>query len=62
MRTSDSLNGFLVDVDSSVLTAMTGIEGFRCLAPGIEVAVVAAVAMEVFDMVVVCNGYGRLKD
>jgi hypothetical protein len=36
---------------------MTGMEGCGCLAPGMDVAVVAAVVMEVLDMTVVYNGY-----
>lgn len=64
MRTSDSLNGLLRGVDSSLLTAMTGMEGCRCLAPAMEVAVVAAVAIEVLDMTVAYNGYEKnvMKD
>lgn len=50
MRTSDSLYNFWGFVLSSLLTAMTGMEGCGCLAPGMDVAVVAAVVMEGLDM------------
>lgn len=62
MSTSDSLNRLLGVVDSSLLTAMTGMEGCGCFAPGMEVAVVAAV-VEVLDMTV-STGYegNELKD
>jgi hypothetical protein len=58
MSTSDSLNGLFGVVDSSLLTAMTGMEGCGWLAPGMEVAVVAAV-VEVLDMTVSTGHEGK---